>query len=246
MRVISDHILDKLPTPWLSPKVSAALTVVVRNLGHKVTCRQGEVVYQSGGLFNRLMYVQSGIAARAVFIPGFDNSPFLVSIALPGSLVGCVETLYARDTIPRKHWAVTDCELLTVSQELLLKLADHQATWHKELAGYNVTCVQFDQMGLMTSRATDVENRLGIFIVSFCLRSKALVANEVKDEKKEWIVLPALPPVELISSVIGCTPEMVEEVMRGWYEQNVVRKVSRNLLIKRIKVLNYLEWLCKF
>ena len=246
MQSLDDHFLDKLPMPWMSPKVSPALTVVVRNLGHKVVCRPKEVVYQSGGLFDRLMYVQSGIAARAVFIPGFDNSPFLVSIAMPGSLIGGIETLYAKDTIQRKHWAVTDCELLTVSQDLLLKLADHQVIWHKELAGYNAACTQYDQLGLMTARATEAENRLGVFLVSFCLRCKALFSSELSDEKKEWVVLPTLPPKELIGSTIGCTEEIVNDVMSRWLESNILRKVNRNLLIRREKVLNYIDWISKF
>ena len=127
--------MDSRPVPWFAPKVSPALNTIVRNLGHRVDKSKGDVLYETGSMFERLMYVQSGTAARAVLMPGFEDTPFFVLLALQGSLIGCVETLYSKDSVMRRQWAVNNCEVLTIPKEILLKLADHEPSWHKELAG---------------------------------------------------------------------------------------------------------------
>ncbi len=237
--------MEKKPLPWFAPRVSPALAVLVRNLGHKVVHSRGDTLYDSGNLFERLMYVQSGVAAKAVFLPGFDM-PFFLSLALPGSLIGCIDTLYVKDQLPRRHWAVSNCELLTVPKELLLKLADHEVEWHKQLAGYNAACSLSDRMGLMVSRAGESERRLGVFLVSLCKRGGASVLDDLKDAKKEWIVLPPLPPRRLIAQVIGCEVKLVDEILLAWINEGTFKKIHRNLLIRREKLLDNFDWLSRF
>ncbi|MCI6530259.1 MAG: hypothetical protein MR428_04100 [Mesosutterella sp.] len=237
--------MDKTSIPWFVPKVSPALAVIVRNLGHKVTKNRGDVLYKSDNLFERVIYVQSGIAAKAVFLPGFDTS-FFVSLALPGSLIGCIDTLYANDQLSRQHWAVTGCELLTVPRELLLKLADHDGRWHRELAGYNAGCNFADRLGLMVSRAGESERRLGVFLVAFFLRSSGAAVQELHDDKKEWIALPDLPPRRLIAQIIGCEVSKVDEILLLWIRGGIFKKIHRSLLIRREKLLENLQWLSQF
>lgn len=231
--------------PWFVPKASPAFAVLVRNLGHKVVHSRGDILYDSEKIFERLMYVQSGIAAKAVFLPGFET-PFFLSLALPGSLIGCIDTIYAKDLLPRRHWAVSNCELLTVPKELMLKLADHEVEWHKQLASYNAYSNLSDRMGLMTSRASDSERRLGVFLVSFCNRSNASILEELEDIKKEWIVLSSLPPRRLIAQVIGCEVELVDRILLSWIHEGTFKKIHRNLLIRREKLLDDWNWLSRF
>lgn len=237
--------MEHKPLPWFSPRVSPALAVLVRNLGHKMTRARGDTLYESDSLFERLMYVQSGVAAKAIFLPGFD-SPFFLSLALPGSLIGCVDTLYANDQLSRRHWAVSGCELLTIPKELLLKLADHEVEWHKQLAAYSAGCNLADRMGLMVSRAGESERRLGVFLVSLCNRSSQSVPDELKDAKKEWIALPPLPPRRLIAQVVGCEVEKIDEILLAWIREGTFKKIHRNLLIRREKLLDNMNWLARF
>ena len=222
--------MDSRPVPWFAPKVSPALNTIVRNLGHRVDKSKGDVLYETGSMFERLMYVQSGTAARAVLMPGFEDTPFFVLLALQGSLIGCVETLYSKDSVMRRQWAVNNCEVLTIPKEILLKLADHEPSWHKELAGYK----------------GDPHQRLGSFIYAYCSRSGLPIDEELRDEKKDWLALPSFPPRKLIGQVIGCETSLIDKVVEDWQNEGSLKKIHRNALMRRTKLCEYFYWLQRF
>ena len=213
--------MDSRPVPWFAPKVSPALNTIVRNLGHRVDKSKGDVLYETGSMFERLMYVQSGTAARAVLMPGFEDTPFFVLLALQGSLIGCVETLYSKDSVMRRQWAVNNCEVLTIPKEILLKLADHEPSWHKELAGYNAATTLADRIGLP-------------------------IDEELRDEKKDWLALPSFPPRKLIGQVIGCETSLIDKVVEDWQNEGSLKKIHRNALMRRTKLCEYFYWLQRF
>lgn len=43
--------MDSKPVPWFAPKVSPALNTIVRNLGHRVDKSKGDVLYETGSMF---------------------------------------------------------------------------------------------------------------------------------------------------------------------------------------------------
>ena len=57
--------MDSKPVPWFAPKVSPALNTIVRNLGHRVDKSKGDVLYETGSMFERL------------FSPGLPLGQFL-------------------------------------------------------------------------------------------------------------------------------------------------------------------------
>ena len=238
--------MDSRPVPWFAPKVSPALNTIVRNLGHRVDKSKGDVLYETGSMFERLMYVQSGTAARAVLMPGFEDTPFFVLLALQGSLIGCVETLYSKDSVMRRQGAVNNCEVLTIPKEILLKLADHEPSWHKELAGYNAATTLADRIGLMVTREGDPHQRLGSFIYAYCSRSGLPIDEELRDEKKDWLALPSFPPRKLIGQVIGCETSLIDKVVEDWQNEGSLKKIHRNALMRRTKLCEYFYWLQRF
>ncbi len=238
--------MEYAPLPWLVPRVSPALNAIIRNLGHRVSREKGDVLYESGRMFERLIFVQSGAALKGVVLPRFGDTLFFASLALPGSLIGGVETLYSGDSMLRRQQAASPCELLTVSTELFLTLADHEAVWHKELAGYSAACVQVDRLGLLVMRAGSMEQRLGVFLYAYCVRSEPKTDAVLEDPAHEWIALPGVPSRKCMAQVIGCEPSAVDAVLTEWADSECFRKHHRSILMKREKLLEYRTWLRQF
>lgn len=218
--------MDSRPVPWFAPKVSPALNTIVRNLGHRVDKSKGDVLYETGSMF--------------------EDTTFFVLLALQGSLIGCVETLYSKDSVMRRQWAVNNCEVLTIPKEILLKLADHEPSWHKELAGYNAATTLADRIGLMVTREGDPHQRLGSFIYAYCSRSGLPIDEELRDEKKDWLALPSFPPRKLIGQVIGCETSLIDKVVEDWQNEGSLKKIHRNALMRRTKLCEYFYWLQRF
>ncbi len=238
--------MDSTLVPWFAPKASPALASIVRNLGHKTPHGKGDVLYESGSLFSRVVFVNSGVVARSVLVPGFEDSPFFISLALPGSLVGCVDTLYVKDQVHRKQWAVTSCDTLTVQKEIFLQLADHEPTWRSALESYNARMMLAVRLGMLVTRAGTMEQRVAAFIYSFCRRSDPLFDEMLLDQEKEWIPIPALPPKKLIAQIITSDIQLLEEVENKWLGSGVMTRVKRAVFLKKEILISNREWLSRF
>lgn len=117
--------MNTLIRPWLSPKMSQSMIGVMNGLGHNVQYGRGEEIYTSPNLFERLMFVRSGVVVKALQDP-VRSEPLMLSLSCAGAMCGSFENLYVRDRLPRRHYCLTNAELLVINQELLLKIADQK------------------------------------------------------------------------------------------------------------------------
>lgn len=203
------------PTPWFAPQLTPPLIRLMSQLGHRTFVPKGKVIFAKCSFFSqsRIHYVKSGFVAQALIHTG-SNFPMLVTLSSNGSFCGGEQEIYAKDPMPRKHWAVTDCEILSVPTELLRQLADRNISIHRELAAYAAQSANNDRIGMLISHMADDEQRLGVFAASmFLARGENLSA---KCHPGEWLELPKMPHRDLISSITMVNQRSMNEIIKSW------------------------------
>ncbi len=231
--------------PWLSPKLSQSMAGVLYGLGHSVTFRRGDEVYSSPGFFEKLMFVRSGFVVKALQDPVRDE-PLLISMAGPGALCGSYENLYVRDRMPRKHWCLTTTHVLVVNQELLLKIADQNPVWQRELSSYSSSSVLCDRMAMYANHAGTVDERFGALIVLMLQASNPSVIRTLESKGVEWVELPFLPSKGICAKLIGSSFEQADNVSRSWVADDDIRRRSGRLWLRRSTFARYWAWVKPF
>ena len=84
--------MNTLIRPWLSPKMSQSMIGVMNGLGHNVQYGRGEEIYTSPNLFERLMFVRSGVVVKALQDP-VRSEPLMLSLSCAGAMCGSFENL---------------------------------------------------------------------------------------------------------------------------------------------------------
>lgn len=215
---------------------------VMNGLGHSVRYARGEEIYLSPNLFERLMFVRSGVVAKALQDP-VREEPLMLSLSCAGALCGSFENLYVRDRLPRRHYCVTTSEVLVVNQELLLKIADQNVMWQRELANYSSYCALCDRLGLVANRFGSVEQRLGALLLLIQVEGNPEVEQSVNSPGIEWIALNTFPALKTVSMIIDSDVETVHETIRGWTYNNKLRKRSNRYWFNRAIFAEYWAWL---
>lgn len=81
--------MNTLIRPWLSPKMSQSMIGVMNGLGHNVQYGRGEEIYTSPNLFERLMFVRSGVVVKALQDP-VRSEPLMLSLSCAGLCVAAL------------------------------------------------------------------------------------------------------------------------------------------------------------
>lgn len=231
--------------PWLSPRLSQSMRFVLAGIGHSQRFARGEVIYSAPGFFGTLMYVRSGFVVKALLDPVRDE-PLLLSLAGAGALCGSYENLYVRDRMPRRHWCLTTTEVLIVNQELLLKIADENYEWQRELAGYSSSAALCDRLGMYLNYSGSVEERFGTLLLLMLQGENPTVASNLVAQGIEWIELSFFPDKLTIARLLGCKFEMINEVIRQWVKDDVIRRRGHKIWFRRKVFINYWNWFLPF
>lgn len=224
--------------PWFATDLSRPLCTVLRNIGHRMKFVRGEVLYESQGLFQRLMLIETGIVARALMEP-FHEAPLLLSVSGPGALCGAYETLYVQDGMIRRHWCMTSASIVVVNAELLLRLCDQNADWQRELEQYRSMCAIGDRLGRLVNRSTSPEERLGIFLVVSSLSLRPDFEKLLRNPGIEWLPLGGLPSAKVLAGLLELSVGQVRLVCREWWKRDVMRYRSHKVLLSRRTFLEY-------
>ena len=199
---------------------------------------RGEVLYESQGLFQRLMLIETGIVSRALMEP-FHEAPLLLSVSGPGALCGAYENLYVQDGMIRRHWSMTNVSVVVVNAELLLRLCDQNADWQRELEQYRSMCAIGDRLGRQVNHSMSPEERLGIFLVASSLSMMPGFHNLLRSPGIEWLPLGGLPSATVLAGLLELSVEQVRTVCREWWERDVMRYRSHKVLLSRKMFLEY-------
>lgn len=209
---------------------------VMNGLGHAVTFRRGEVLYESPGFFPKLMFVRRGLIVKAM-MDAHHEDPLLLSIGGPGSLCGCYETLYLSDRIPRRHWCMTTAEVLVVNSDLLLRICDQNAHWQREITNYTSLCAMADRYGLLLNHTASLEERLAVFFVLCEMQGDPFFQSRLYDESLEWIRLSTVPSRRVVAGIVDTSVEKLRTVLNSWQEEDVLRYRSHKLLLRRDRLI---------
>lgn len=234
--------MNTLIRPWLSPKMSQSMIGVMNGLGHNVQYGRGEEIYTSPNLFERLMFVRSGVVVKALQDP-VRSEPLMLSLSCAGAMCGSFENLYVRDRLPRRHYCLTNAELLVINQELLLKIADQNILWQRELANYSSHCALCDRLGMVANRFGSVEERLGALLVLLQVEGNGEVEQRLTSSGIEWIAINTIPSLRTISLVLDTDISSLYAVVRQWIASNALRKRAGRYWFKRSVFFDYRDWL---
>lgn len=224
--------------PWFSPKLSQSMSGVMNGLGHAVTYRRGEIIYEAPGFFSKLMFVRRGVVAKALLDVERETTLFW-SASGPGTLCGSYESLYLPDHMPRRHWCMTTTEVLVVNAELLLRIADQNSDWQRELSNYSSLCSLADRTGMIVNHALPLEERLGAFYVLFAAQFDRSFFHSLADERMEWLALETPPARRAVAGMLSTSIDNIRKVLNGWQQQDVLRIKSHKLLLSRARFLSY-------
>lgn len=218
---------------------------VMTGLGHSVRYQRGEVIYGSPNLFGKLMFIRSGVVAKALIDPVRDE-PLMLSLGTTGALCGSYENLYVNDRLPRRHYCLTTSEVLVVNQELLLKIADQNADWQQELANYASYCALCDRLGMLVNRAGSLEQRFGALMVLLQSEMDPEIEKNISSTGIDWMPLFIFPAFKSMSIVLDSDATELHEVVRNWNTQGIIRRRAGKLWVKRAVFHDYWRWLQRF
>lgn len=215
---------------------------VMNGLGHTVRYCRGEEIYASPSLFERLMFVRSGVVAKALQDP-VRSEPLMLSLSCAGAMCGSFENLYVRDRLPRRHYCVTNAELLVINQELLLKIADQNVLWQRELANYSSYCALCDRLGMVANRYGTVEQRFAALMLLLQVEDKTDVERTLHISGVEWVPISTFPAMKTISMMLDTDVASLYGVIRGWIGANALRKRGGRYWFKRPVFAEHWTWL---
>lgn len=224
--------------PWFSPKLSQSMAGVMNGLGHVATYRRGEIIYEAPGFFSKLMFVRRGVVAKVLMDVRRETALFW-SAGGPGSLCGSSESLYLPDHMPRRHWCMTTTEVLVVNADLLLRIADQNPDWQRELSNYSSLCGLSDRAGMIINHALPLEERLGVFYVLFAAQFDGTFLRSLADERVEWLALETPPARRAAAGLLSTNSENIRQVLNSWQQEDVLRVKSHKLLLDRIRFERY-------
>lgn len=229
--------------PWFAPILSQAVTRVIINIGSHSVLEKGQSVATSA-FFNRIVFVKSGFLAQGLINPA-NSAPFMLTLAGADSFGISTSSIDRLDNLPRRYWAATHCEIYTVNPELLLRLAEVEKSWNKELNEYALRRAVSDRLGLMIFQATNTEERLGVFLTSLFLAASRFSLRQLECAT-EWLRLPTPPSRKLIAAVLSCRQADIDEVLCRWFHDKVIQFFDGGLLIRTTQLVSYWQWLQPF
>ena len=229
--------------PWFSPLLSTAVSRVIYNLGHRSVLMRGEQIATSA-FYNRVVFVKDGFLAQALLNPG-SNTPFMLTLSGASTFGYLGHTSTQLDHLPRRYWAVTQCEILTVIPEILIRLSEVESSWSQELNTYGLKRAVSERLGLMVCQAAQPEQRLAAFLVSIFLSSVSN-AHKKLESNTSWIALPALPSRKLIATVITCSTNTIDNIIRAWFIRGMIRHKDGAVQVKRQVLFDAWQWLLPF
>lgn len=235
------HSIELLP--WFAPVLSQAVTRVIINIGSRSVLEKGQSVATSA-FFNRMVFVKSGFLAQGLINPT-NNAPFMLTLAGANSFGIATSAIDRLDNLPRRYWAATRCEIYTLNPELLLRLAEVEKSWNKELNEYALRRAVSDRLGLMIFQATSIEERLGVFFTSLFLASSRSALRSL-ETTSDWLRLPTTPSRKLIASVLSCRQSEIDEVLRTWFQDKTLRFVDGVLSMRALTLATHWQWLQPF
>lgn len=229
--------------PWFAPKLSQAVSRLVLNIGRRCVLTKGQSVGTST-FFNRVAFVKNGLLAQGLINPG-STTPFMLTLAGAGSFGIAGNSIDRLDNLPRRYWAATHCEVLTVMPELLWRLAEVEESLNRELTDYALRRAISDRLSLMICQATGPEDRLGVFIVSLLAASESM-GFSILDGDHTWLRLPTPPSRKLLTAVLACCQSDIDNVLRGWTTDGSLRFANGALWMRRSVLLHYRDWMQPF
>ncbi len=228
--------------PWFAPVLSPEMMRVMHNLGRRLTLWPRDAAGRTW--FNHVVFVESGFLAQALLNPG-SHSPFMLTLSGPGSFAVTTNAFSRLDNLPRKYWALTQSEILTVNPSILLRLAEVDAGWNHELTSYHMRRAVSERLGLMVCHVAKPERRLGVFLTAALVSAVKSVIPKL-ESSNTWIRLPALPSRKLMASVISCSSATIDQIIRDWIARDLFMHSSGALWMRRTELLDHWVWLKPF
>lgn len=215
---------------------------VMNGLGHSVRYTRGEEIYSSPNIFERLMFVRSGIVAKALKDP-VREEPLMLSLSCAGAMCGSFENLYVRDRLPRSHYCITNADVLVINQELLLKIADQNALWQRELMNYSTYCALCDRMGMVANRYGTIEERLGALMMLILIESTPSMERVLQSRGADWLGFTTFPMLVTVAQLLGTDVSTLHTAVRAWIDAGKLRKRSGKFWFHRATFEGYWSWL---
>ena len=228
--------------PWYSPRLSQSMMGVLNALGHTVYRKRGDEIYSSPGFFDKLMFVRQGVVAKALLDP-IREEPLLLSLSSKGALCGGFENLYVRDRLSRRHYCLTNTELLVVNKELLLRIADQNPEWHRELSNYSSVAALCDRLGVLANHSGTVAQRLGALLLLLLNDERPEQLIHLKNPSVEWVELPFILGARSVSYVIDTDVSTVNQAIKEWVGASDIRYRAHKLWIRRKTFYEYWVWI---
>ncbi len=230
--------------PWFAPKLSQAVSRVVQSLGRRAVLERGQTL-NSSLFFNRLVYVHDGLLAQGVINPG-GSRLFMLTLSAQGSFGATAGAVDAVDNLPRRYWAATHCEVLTLMPEIVLSLSEVDERLNHELASYALRHAMSERLGLMVTQAGSIEERLGVFCTSLLAAQGQYAPEKSKASRQRWVASRVLPSRKLITALLAARGEEINDVVHRWADQGVLRWVNGEFALEAELLDHYWQWMQPF
>ncbi|MCF0253171.1 MAG: hypothetical protein HUK26_02405 [Duodenibacillus sp.] len=216
---------------------------IISSLGHSFVLARGER-FGTNPFFDKVIYVKRGFLVQALLNPG-SHTPFMMFMAGPGSLAAMSSAISSVDNLPRKLWAGTSCELLSISPEILLRLADVEPAWGEDLLSYGVRRAVSERIGMMVTQVADFDRRCGVFLWAVYCAGEPSAASKLASSAT-WLPLLNLPSRKLLMNVISSSRTTVDDVIRRWAADGMIVRKNHQLLVRRSFLHEQWQWIRPF
>lgn len=228
--------------PWFAPRLSPGVSRVLTSMGHKTVLMRGDRIGASV-FFKRVVFVQQGLLAQGVVIPG-TSSPFMLTLSAAGSFGIPTRAVDALDNLPRQYWAACRCEVLTVAPEIFLRVVEIDPKWNEEINLYGVRRAFCERLGLMVSQAAAPCDRFGVFVTALV---KACGTTNIGEfPAKSFVRLPTAPSRRFVATLLNCQLEQIDFVLQSWMREGVAKVMGGHLAVRADVLQKHEAWLRPF
>ncbi|MDO4937497.1 MAG: hypothetical protein Q4E62_06235 [Sutterellaceae bacterium] len=225
--------------PWITPEVPPALKALFQAEGVAREFAPGEYIYTPSMPLTLMTLVVNGVAGRA-FGSMYNQAKQGMALAVADRICGGNHTFFSGRPGNGRYFAVTPLKVLILPNARIKEVMREDLSFARQMQVQLECCIQSDRIGLAANSVLPVQQRIGLYFLSWAFAYGQL---EMFDDK-EWVKFDAILPQTQIARVVSAS---LIHIKRGFAELKAADDIRSDAGTTWLKssVLDPLwQWLC--
>lgn len=210
--------------PFVTHALHPELAALVRRIGVRRRYRAGSAFVQKGSPVSDLALLENGVSARTL-----GSAGRAIAISLPGRIAFGNLNFFSGQPCFGSYYAVTECELTLVPQELMRRILEQDPGLSWLLCTQFELARQSDRLSLAMLPQLQTSERLKAFFLSWCA---TLGHFETDPGGARWISAPSPVARREICRVVNASEVSVNLELAAWRRSRDLESARRSIRVK--------------